>query len=517
MIPRMQTRGRLGALVGFAAAAACQQDYLFEQVCPIQVSEVQRQVPALAPTPADILFVVDNSGSMADEQENLARSFGAFVDNLSQTNGDYQLAVVTTDQGAQRNQCRADTECGGLVDVRFSEGPFRYRQSTDASGCTTLTTEHGCFRGPDGIIAINPDADRESVIAQFRDAVRVGSCGTGAEQGLLAMQRAVERANGGCNQGFLRPEANLVVVLVSDEPDGSRVDGRTFDDFLEALRQAKGDLSQVRVAAIVGAVDGEPADCRPDSNGAPTTDCGRRVCSAPPPNGSLDPCNNNGDCPSGETCAPVVVDGRERRVCFNPAAEWVLRDPDSCRDCSFYQVEDCCGAQPGFGYVEFAQSFGAQARGESGLADCRVQEGRRTFCIVDAICQADFSQTLGTIARELVASDALILEPPVNPDFPEGVIVEVGRGQDFERLAYTAGDTDGDFTVDFRSISDPATGQTRLQSTLRFLGNSGPEVGEELRVFYVTEEMLDRERIGACAVDAGPGPGPDAGGGVDGG
>ena len=50
----------------------------------------------MAPTPTDILFVVDNSGSMADEQENLAQNFDQFIQQIAGA-GDYRIAVVTTD------------------------------------------------------------------------------------------------------------------------------------------------------------------------------------------------------------------------------------------------------------------------------------------------------------------------------------------------------------------------------------------------------------------------------------
>ena len=110
-----RVRAILGALGATAGLWGCQQDYLFDQVCPVQLSEVQREEPALAPTPADILFVVDNSGSMADEQENLAQNFQAFIDGLNAGTGDYQLAVVSTDQGRGNDRCNADTECGGLA------------------------------------------------------------------------------------------------------------------------------------------------------------------------------------------------------------------------------------------------------------------------------------------------------------------------------------------------------------------------------------------------------------------
>ena len=47
--------------------------------------------------PVDILFVIDNSNSMLDEQQNLDSNFGIFISKLVNAGADYRIAVVTTD------------------------------------------------------------------------------------------------------------------------------------------------------------------------------------------------------------------------------------------------------------------------------------------------------------------------------------------------------------------------------------------------------------------------------------
>jgi hypothetical protein len=85
------------AVAALALASGC-LDYQFRVVKPESTKEVKRAVAAAKPTPVDILFVVDNSGSMADEQMNLARNFDKFINVLTQGAGnDYQIAVVSTD------------------------------------------------------------------------------------------------------------------------------------------------------------------------------------------------------------------------------------------------------------------------------------------------------------------------------------------------------------------------------------------------------------------------------------
>ena len=52
----------------------------------------------------DVLFVIDNSASMGEEQATLAANFAAFVGVLEQSHvrADYRIAVTTTDNGHPR-------------------------------------------------------------------------------------------------------------------------------------------------------------------------------------------------------------------------------------------------------------------------------------------------------------------------------------------------------------------------------------------------------------------------------
>ncbi len=79
----------------------------------------------------DVLWVIDNSSSMCQEQANLARNFQAFADSLAELDVDIRLGVVTTDvtdpeqSGRLQNTpagshhpscdsaCDTDAQCGG--------------------------------------------------------------------------------------------------------------------------------------------------------------------------------------------------------------------------------------------------------------------------------------------------------------------------------------------------------------------------------------------------------------------
>jgi hypothetical protein len=490
---------RFRPLLGLAAAAltsAC-EDRLFEQVCPEGITEVARSVPELRPAPVDILFVVDNSGSMREEQENLAANFEAFINALSGSNGSYRLAIITTDATGVNPCDVAGQECGGQVRFSFASSfPFE-RESVTGEGCFELDIPVTCFQADaSGNTVIDSDTQTAAEInTSFQEAVQVGTCGDGIEVGLETMRLALTKARSGdmCNGGFLRDDANLVVVFVSDErgnsiPNADKQDGiqdEDMDEFVQALEDAKGDLSSVRVAAIVGAVDGDAAECR--TGDTPT--CGSLCDQIPDPLGSEQSCSSTNPCPSGEICTANGAPDNQRRCV---AREWSLYlqgleegNPRACASCSNYATEDCCLAEPGDEYVAFTRHVGALASGAAGgRATCRSGEDGGSFCLVDSICQENFSETLDRIARELVAVTRFDLDPPA--DNPAGVRVRITQGGEVVRELENG--------VGFRVSEDG--------SQFEFLGGEGPSEDEAVDLFYTTERTVQRPLRGACVPTA---------------
>jgi hypothetical protein len=155
---------------------------------------------------ADVLFVVDDSASMSEEQALLGANFAAFVDVLAGTEGDWRIGVVTTDtSGADAGRLR------------------------------------GAILTPD-----TPD-----LVAAFEAAVTVGTSGSRDEQGLWAAALATEP---GRNPDFVRADARLDVVFVSDEDDHSAQTVPTYLGILESYAGAGG----VEAHALVGSL---PAGC----------------------------------------------------------------------------------------------------------------------------------------------------------------------------------------------------------------------------------------------------------------
>lgn len=166
----------------------------------------------------DFLFVIDNSGSMSDEQEALAASVPGFIQNLNTigvaSEGGLHIGVVTTDAYQwNAEECRSlgatVTSIGGPNGVEEC-GPY-------ASGWRFMTE----------------DDDLETA---FVCAASVGTYGSGEERPMDAVIEALDEWQnrvGGCNEGFHRKpvftdtggfSTNLVVVILTDEDDQSSSD-----------------------------------------------------------------------------------------------------------------------------------------------------------------------------------------------------------------------------------------------------------------------------------------------------
>lgn len=160
----------------------------------------------------DILFVIDNSESMQEEQAKVMAELETFVSVLLEgpVTNDFQVGVVTTAVTSHVQYClsedppelrRHEAESGKLQPGKDEKG-----QPTD---------------GPRILRWDDPD-----FLPSFRSLVSQGIKGSGQEMGLEAMRLAISKplSNGG-NKGFLRPGARLLVVIVSDEDDCSDPSG----------------------------------------------------------------------------------------------------------------------------------------------------------------------------------------------------------------------------------------------------------------------------------------------------
>lgn len=177
----------------------------------------------------DILWVVDDSNSMSEEQATLTNGFAAFAAELDSSKTDFHLGVITTS--------------------------FLY---DDPDRATLI--------GDPPYLTIDDD-----YVAQFQARTGVGIGGSDKEKGLEAALHALSPTMtlpGGNNEGFVRAAAQLLVVVVSDEEDcsdGGALEGQPatacytaqqdltpVGAWLEDLRDLKEDPSTIQVGAIVG-------------------------------------------------------------------------------------------------------------------------------------------------------------------------------------------------------------------------------------------------------------------------
>jgi hypothetical protein len=170
----------------------------------------EAESPVVSPQKTDILFVIDNSSSMAEEQEGIARELPAFVEALKEGGGiaqDFRVGVITTSVYRR-------VLFQGQEQVRYYEDQSgRLQPVPDASG--QATDEH-FIEGSDPFL-----------VEKFRRLVEQGTDGSGQESPFEAVNLAVSEPlatkalSEGGNAGFLRDGARLLVVVVSDEEDCS--------------------------------------------------------------------------------------------------------------------------------------------------------------------------------------------------------------------------------------------------------------------------------------------------------
>jgi hypothetical protein len=143
-------------------------------------SWVQESVPIM-----DVLWVIDNSGSMGVFQSSLASNVSDFLSVFTNLQVDYKMAVISTDWWVPQN-------------------------------IFTPTTPN--------------------VAQQLAAQLSIGIYGSGNEQGLQMAKLSLSNANAtGVGSNFFRTDSTLIVIWVSDEQDHSGYWG-TFANFFEHLK-----------------------------------------------------------------------------------------------------------------------------------------------------------------------------------------------------------------------------------------------------------------------------------------
>ena len=183
----------------------------------VVVGELQEValLPSKPDRDLDLLFVVDNSPSMADKQLSLADNFPRMIDTLATLDGglpNLHVGVVTSDMGTSSTTGAPAPAIAGIGGCSgFGDGGVLQHASASVAGAFISDVAN-----PDGSRATNYTGALRDAFAE--DAL-VGDRGCGMEQHLAAMRAALDRNP--ANAGFLRPGANLAVVILADEDDCS--------------------------------------------------------------------------------------------------------------------------------------------------------------------------------------------------------------------------------------------------------------------------------------------------------
>ncbi len=256
-----------GSPLACIALFAC-YDAPVETPQPKTIQETKVRVAQNTKDKVDLLFLIDNSPSMAPKQAELKSRFPQLIQILQDFGkmnpADYHIGVVTSDLGAgpyniNRGQCHpggdgaqlqakgaaADASCGTLGN---SLNYIEYNQKvTDAMGNPTSNLPPG-----------------QDLATTFGCMASVGDLGCGFEQQLESVYKALHD-NIPANAGFLRDDAILVVVWVTDEDDDCSIDPSS--DLFDT--SATGMMNYGALLSYRGTQYGLVCDA-PGSNAGPT-------------------------------------------------------------------------------------------------------------------------------------------------------------------------------------------------------------------------------------------------------
>ncbi len=154
-----------------------------------------------------MMFIVDNSGSMEEEQDLLARNFGQFIRQFVQKQIDFRIGILSTDV--------YDRNRGRLISRSSSE-----KWLTPSSS---------------------------NLESKFRNAINLGTGGADSEQGINSLLMGVSPSIlgvGGYNEGFVRDDALFSAIFVSDEDEDIRE--------TDASPEARIDRLASRMVALKG-------------------------------------------------------------------------------------------------------------------------------------------------------------------------------------------------------------------------------------------------------------------------
>ena len=211
----------------------------------VQCEAFQRQ----AYSKLDILWVVDNSGSMANDQEAVRAASAQMMVVLGRSPVDWRMALVTTSYYVNTHRVverdlKQFTRDPSVFASWFTRAtPWasstdyvvgaRVSNSAATNDDQDFLTNYVCTDGGESSsTGLGPHSDRPPTTGPIADGgvewhfdpTWVGTAGTGTEKALLAAKNAIDEFRGA---GELRSDAKLVVIFLSDTDDQAYPSGAT--------------------------------------------------------------------------------------------------------------------------------------------------------------------------------------------------------------------------------------------------------------------------------------------------
>lgn len=165
--------------------------------------ETFKQTSKFVQPKIDILWVVDNSGSMLSSQQAVANNFRSFIQHFQSLDYDFQMAFITTDAFA--------------TSMGYSSA---YAKFKDGSG----SNKSGVF------VLNNKTPDLENV---FVKNIMLGTSGLADERAFSSIKTSLTHSVN-ANMGFRRQDAVLAIVIVSDEDDFSHDTTQTIQSYTDS-------------------------------------------------------------------------------------------------------------------------------------------------------------------------------------------------------------------------------------------------------------------------------------------
>lgn len=222
----------------------------------------------------DFLFVIDNSGSMGDNQDSLIASFPGFIQSIQSTltdAQDYHIMVVDTDAqwgGECELLCAAFfNTCPAIPQYPCGVVPEACNATLGAGVVHTMASDAPNVPCDFSTGARYMDSTEPDLSAAFQCAAKVGSDGDGNERPMGAMVGALSQdlaQPGSCNEGFVREDAILVVTIITDEEDDGS-NGLPAGWYANVISSKLGDANAIVMLGLINDTDAAMPVCPPDS------------------------------------------------------------------------------------------------------------------------------------------------------------------------------------------------------------------------------------------------------------